>query len=87
MTKEDLQQFREMMSEIIDEKLQPINNRLVNIEEQMTDMKEQIADMKTDIEEIKEDGKITRVATNEVVKWIEMHSDNDDPFPVKQQAI
>ncbi|MCH5207732.1 MAG: hypothetical protein J1F04_02510, partial [Oscillospiraceae bacterium] len=57
----------------IDDRLDTIDDRLDKIEEQ--------------IETIKEDTHITREVTNELVKWVEVHSDKDDPFPVNIKAI
>lgn len=71
MTKEDLQQ----LSDLIDKKLDPINNRLEKLEDQMNEIKK-------DITEIKEDTQITRAATNELIKWVEINSTNSNPFPV-----
>ena len=45
------------ISQIMDEKLTPINKRLEKIE--------------NDIEELKEDSKVTRAATNTLVAWAE----------------
>lgn len=70
MTKEDLQQ----LSDLIDKKLEPINNRLDKIED--------------DIAAIKEDTKITRAATNELVKWVEVNADEkSNPFPVDRKIV
>lgn len=62
------QSVTEKMSELIDEKLKPINERLDRIEE--------------DIEEIKENTEITRTTVNEVVEWIDLNFREDYPFPV-----
>ena len=48
------------ISQIMDEKLTPINKRLEKIE--------------NDIEELKEDSKVTRAATNTLVAWAEKAS-------------
>lgn len=85
MTKEDLQQ----LSDLIDKKLDPINDRLEKLEDQMTEIKEEVTELKgevtelkEEIAEIKEDTKITRAATNELVKWVELNSTGSNPFPV-----
>lgn len=70
LTKEDLQAIAELM----DGKLQPVNERLDKIE--------------NDIAEIKEDTEITREVTNEIVEWIDAYwRDNGRPFPVEKEAI
>ena len=71
MTKEEIQ----LLSELIDKKLDPINDRLEKLEVQMIEIKE-------DITEIKEDAKITRVTVNEIGKWVELNSTSSNPFPV-----
>ena len=48
------------ISQIMDEKLTPINKRLEKIE--------------NDIEELKEESKVTRAATNTLVAWAEKAS-------------
>lgn len=55
------------MSQIIDEKLNPINNRLEKIETDISSIKE-------DIEELKENTEIIRFATNTLVAWAERAS-------------
>lgn len=69
LTKEDLQ----LLSGLMDEKLNPINERLDNMQEQL--------------DEIKENTEITRDVLNEVVKWIDSNFRDDYPFPVEKQII
>lgn len=70
LTKEDIQ----LLSQLMDEKLKPINGRLDSIEEQLA--------------EIKDDTEVTRSVLNEVVKWIDVNFRDDYPFPVEdKQAI
>lgn len=73
MTKEDLQQFRELMNEVIDEKIKPINDRLDKMQE--------------DIEEIKEYAKVTREVTNEIGNWVELNATPSNPYPRNKTAI
>lgn len=63
LTKEDIQ----LLSQLIDEKLKPINGRLDSIEEQLA--------------EIKDDTEVTRSVLNEVVKWIDINFRDEYPFP------
>ena len=63
LTSEDIK----LLSQLMDEKLKPINERLDTIEENT---------------------EITRVATNEVIKWIDKCFREDQPFPADdKQAI
>ena len=50
------------LSQMMDEKLHPINSRLDRMEADITTLKE-------DVEQIKEDTEITRVTTNALVQW------------------
>ena len=59
------------IADLMKESLKPINERLDKIEE--------------DIEEIKENTEITRVATNEVIQWIDEYFRDDYPFPVDEK--
>lgn len=70
LTKEDIQ----MLSQLMDEKLKPINDRLDKVDERLNT--------------IEENTEITRVATNEIIKWIDKYFRNDYPFPADdKQAI
>lgn len=63
LTSEDIK----LLSQLMDEKLKPINERLDTIEENT---------------------EITRVATNEVIKWIDKYFREDYTFPADdKQAI
>jgi len=63
LTSEDIK----LLSQLMDEKLKPINERLDTIEENT---------------------EITRVATNEVIKWIDKYFREDYLFPADdKQAI
>lgn len=67
LTKEDLK----LLSQLMDEKLNPINGRLDSIEERL--------------EVIEENTEITRVAVNEIIKWIDINFRDDYPFPVEDK--
>lgn len=58
LAKEDIQ----LLSQLMDEKLKPINERLDAIEENT---------------------EITRVAVNEVIKWIDVNFKHKYPFPIE----
>lgn len=68
MTHEELQLLRDMIREEISGALAPVQQNIAGMKEDIAGMKEDIAGMKEDIAEIKEDGKITREATNILVK-------------------
>lgn len=70
LTKEDIQ----LLSQLMDEKIKPINERLDKMDERL--------------DVIEENTEITRVAVNEIIKWIDVNFRNDYPFPVEdKQAI
>lgn len=65
----------QLLSQLMDEKLDK------KLDEKLKPIKEQL-------EEIREDTEITRVAVNEVIKWIDVNFRDDYPFPVEdKQAI
>lgn len=74
LTNEDLQ----AISQLIKNEVEPINRRLYNIEND-------IAVMKDDIEIIKEDCEITRITTNELVRWVDFNFGEERPFPVRDE--
>jgi len=57
LTKEEMQELRAMMKEVVGEELKPV--------------KEDIAAMKEDIGIIKEEAQITRHSSNLLLKWAE----------------
>lgn len=62
----------------------------IKILSQLMDEKldEKLKPIKEQLEEIKEDTEITRIATNEVIKWIDKYFRDDYPFPADdKQAI
>lgn len=65
----------QLLSQLMDEKLDK------KLDEKLKPIKEQLA-------EIREDTEITRVAVNEIIKWIDVNFRDDYPFPVEdKQAI
>lgn len=60
LTPEDIK----LLSQLMDEKLKPINERLDAIEENT---------------------EITRVAVNEVIKWIDINFRDEYPFPTEDK--
>lgn len=60
LTPEDIK----LLSQLMDEKLKPINERLDAIEENT---------------------EITRVAVNEVIKWIDVNFRDEYPFPTEDK--
>lgn len=63
MTKEDLQ----LLSDLMDEKLKPINNRLDKMDERLDKMDERLDNIEHDL-------KIVKVSTNALVEWTEAAS-------------
>ena len=78
MTKEEIQ----LLSELIDKKLDPINDRLNKMDERFDKIDERLDKIEDHIAEIKEDTQITRSAANELIKWVELNSTSSNPFPV-----
>lgn len=76
LTKEDLT----LLSQMMDEKLTPINNRL----DKMDNRLDQIQD---DIEQIKEDAQEVRMTVEEICKWIDLNFDYKYPFPIDKKII
>lgn len=77
LTPEDLKQIAEIVEQIVEqemtEKLDPIKVRLENIEERL--------------DVIEENSEITRMASNELVKWVELNFSHKYPFPVEEVHI
>lgn len=77
LTKEDIQ----LLSQLIDEKLEPMNNRLDKMDNRLDKIEERL-------EAIEENTEITRAATNELVKWVEVNADEkSNPFPVDRKIV
>ncbi len=77
LTAEDIK----LLSQLMDEKLKPINERLDKVDERLDTIDERL-------DTIEENTEITRVATNEVIKWIDKYFREDYPFPTDdKQAI
>jgi chaperonin cofactor prefoldin len=64
MTKEELQELRTLMDEVITEKLKPIEDRLVSVEGKIDAMQE-------DINILKEEAQIDRHTGNLLLEWAE----------------
>jgi archaellum component FlaC len=77
LTKEDLQ----LLSQLMDDKLEPINKRLNGIDKRLDGIDERL-------DTIEENTEITRSVLNEVVKWIDVNFRDEYPFPTEdKQAI
>ena len=77
LTKEDLQ----LLSQLMDDKLEPINKRLNGIDERLNGIDERL-------DTIEENTEITRSVLNEVVKWIDVNFRDEYPFPTEdKQAL
>ncbi len=74
LTKEDLQ----LLSQLMDDKLEPINKRLNGIDKRLDGIDERL-------DTIEENTEITRSVLNEVVKWIDVNFRDDYPFPTEDK--
>lgn len=84
MTKEDLEQIRALMRE----EIKPINDRLDKMDIRLDKIEDRLDNVEDQIAEIKQDTEITRAATNEIIKWIEVNADEKtNPFPIKKVAL
>ncbi len=77
LTNEDLQAISQL--------LEPINKRLDNMDSRLDKVEKNITSMKRDIKIIKQDCEITRVTTNELVKWVDFNFGDERPFPVRDE--
>lgn len=71
MTKEEMQELRAMMGEVVDEKLQPIREDISGLKQDIGTLKQDVATMKEDVAIIKEEAQITRHSTNLLLNWAE----------------
>ncbi|MBP1579886.1 MAG: hypothetical protein J6B57_07320 [Oscillospiraceae bacterium] len=84
LTAEDIK----LLSQLMDEKLKPINERLDKVDERLDKVDERLDSIDERLDTIEENTEITRVATNEVIKWIDKYFREDYPFPTDdKQAI
>ena len=67
LDRNDLQAIAQLM----DMKLQPINERLGKLEQGQNELRADVATLKGDVEIIKEDSKVTRSAVNTLLDWAE----------------
>jgi len=59
------------IAQLMDMKLQPINERLDKLEQGQNELRADVATLKEDVEIIKEDVQVTRNATNTLLDWAE----------------
>lgn len=84
LTKEDIQ----LLSQLMDDKLEPINKRLNGIDERLDGIDERLNGIDERLDTIEENTEITRSVLNEVVKWIDVNFRDEYPFPTEdKQAI
>lgn len=74
LSAEELNQISQVMSE----QLKPVIERLDRVEDRL----DRVENM---LDEIIEDTEITRVATNELVKWVEVNFSYKYPFPIEDE--
>lgn len=81
LTQEDLQ----AISQLIKNEVEPINKRLDKVDTRLDSIETRLDNIEEDIEVIKEDCEITRVSTNELVKWVDVNFHDERPFPVDDE--
>lgn len=90
LTKEDLQ----LLSGLIDDKLQPINQRLDEMQGDIKQLQGDVGEIKSDIkqveerlDELEESNEIIRYSTNELVNWVDVNFRHTYPFPVDRDVV
>lgn len=73
LTNEDIK----ILSQLMDEKIKPINNRLDSLEDRLDVIEERL-------DVIEENTEITRSCTNDIIEWIDYNFHDEYPFPVKK---
>lgn len=76
LTPEDLKQI----AEIVAEQLNPIEKRLDGIDTRLDAIEERL-------DVLEENSEITRMASNELVKWVELNFSHKYPFPVEEVHV
>ena len=80
LTPEDIKLMTEMMSNLMDEKLKPINERLDSIDEQLDDIKERL-------EIVEENSEIAKSCSSDLIEWVDFNFHDQYPFPVEHVDI
>ena len=81
LTPEDIK----LLSKLMDEKLKPINERLDNVEKRLDGVNKRFDSVEERLDTIEENTDITRVAVNEVIKWIDVNFRDEYPFPTEDK--
>ena len=77
LTAEDIK----LLSDLMDQKLEPINNRLDKVDQRLDKIEERL-------EVVEENTEVTRAVVNELVEWVDYNFRDQYPFPVdKKKAI
>lgn len=71
MTKEEMQELRAMMGEVVDEKLKPIGEKIDGLEAKVAGLEKTVDAIKEDTAVIKEEAQITRHSANLLLTWAE----------------
>lgn len=82
MTNEELLEFFNKKFNSIDKNFYQINSRLDKMDTRLDNIESRLDNIEEDIEVIKEDCEITRVSTNELVKWVDFNFRDERPFPI-----
>ncbi len=83
MTKEDLQQIREVMREELKpvyEKLDKVDERLDKVDERLDKVDERLGDLEESME-------IIKYSTNELVRWVDTNFRHKFPFPIDKDIV
>lgn len=85
LTAEDLQ----AISDLMDKKLEPVNNRLDRMECRLDNMENKLEHIEERIEVIEENVEVVKGATEEIIEWFSTYqrSDPDKPFPARESDI
>lgn len=83
LTKEDLQ----LLSTLIDDKLQPINDKLEQMQGNINKMQGDISQIKERLDELEESNEIIKYSTNELVRWVDTNFRHKYPFPVDRDVV
>lgn len=83
LTPEDMQ----LLSELMDKKLEPINTKLDKIEERLDNVEERLDNVEERLDSIEENTEITRAVANELVEWVDFNFHKEYPFPVKKIEV
>lgn len=83
LSPEDLKQI----AEIVAEQLNPIEKRLDGIDARLDGIDARLDAIEERLDVLEENSEITRMASNELVKWVELNFSHKYPFPVEEVHV